>query len=102
MLSGASERRMGGESGQPRATSSFTARLRDDESLPTGQSIEPASTRVRCGWPRITTLPRREAQNLNHELLKRIWRQAGRKVPRNQPRCVAASGSVADWSGSRR
>ena len=38
------------------------------------------------GSPRITGMLRNEGWNVNHKRVERIWRQAGLKVPRKQPR----------------
>ena len=72
--------------GQPRAVQRYTARVRDDEAPLTGRIVELASVYGRYGSPRITGMLRNEGWNVNHKRVERIWRQAGLKVPRKQPR----------------
>jgi len=72
--------------GQPRAVQRYTARVRDDEGPLTGRIVELASVYGRYGSPRITGMLRNEGWNVNHKRVERIWRQAGLKVPRKQPR----------------
>jgi transposase InsO family protein len=64
----------------------YTARVRDDEAPLTGRIVELASVYGRYGSPRITGMLRNEGWNVNHKRVERIWRQAGLKVPRKQPR----------------
>jgi len=91
--------------GQPRAVQRYTARVRDDEAPLTGRIVELASVYGRYGSPRITGMLRNEGWNLNHKRVERIWRQAGLKVPRKQPRESGQSGSIrlaafVRWVGS--
>ena len=72
--------------GQPRAVQRYTARVRDDEAPLTGRIVELASVYGRYGSPRITGMLRNEGWNVNHKRVERVWRQAGLKVPRRQPR----------------
>ena len=81
-----SERRACRVLGQPRAVQRYTARVRDDEGPLTGRIVELASVYGRYGSPRITGMLRNEGWNVNHKRVERIWRQAGLKVPRKQPR----------------
>ncbi len=81
-----SERRACRVLGQPRAVQRYTARVRDDEAPLTGRIVELASVDGRYGSPRITGLLRNEGWNANYKRVERIWRQAGLKVPRKQPR----------------
>lgn len=81
-----SERRACRVLGQPRAVQRYTARVRDDEAPLTGRIVELASVYGRYGSPRITGMLRNEGWNVNHKRVERIWRQAGLKVPRKQPR----------------
>jgi transposase InsO family protein len=64
----------------------YTARVRDDEAPLMGRIVELASVYGRYGSPRITGMLRNEGWNVNHKRVERIWRQAGLKVPRKQPR----------------
>jgi putative transposase len=81
-----SERRACRVLGQPRAVQRYTARVRDDEAPLTGRIVELASVYGRYGSPRITGMLRNEGWNVNHKRVERVWRQAGLKVPRRQPR----------------
>ena len=40
----------------------------------------------RCGYRRITAMPRAEGWRVNAKRARRIWRREGLKVPRRQPR----------------
>ena len=81
-----SERRACRVLGQPRAVQRYTARVRDDEAPLTGRIVELASVYGQYGSPRITGMLRNEGWKVNHKRVERIWRQAGLKVPRKQPR----------------
>ncbi len=72
--------------GQPRAVQCYASRSRDDEGPLTGLIVELASVYGPYGSPRITGMLRNEGWNVNHKRVERIWRQAGLKVPRKQPR----------------
>lgn len=72
--------------GQARAVQRHTPRVRDDEDALTGRIIELAAVYGRYGTPRINALLRHEGWHVNHKRVERIWRRAGLKVPRKQPR----------------
>ena len=48
--------------------------------------MELASRFDRYGYRRITALLRMRGWNVNHKRVERLWRQAGLKVPRKQPK----------------
>lgn len=86
---GVSERRACRVIGQARAAQRYAPRPRDDEDLLTGRIVELAGTYGRYGYRRITAMLRHEAWgawDVNHKRVERIWRQAGLKVPKKQPR----------------
>ena len=49
-------------------------------------NLLPSGVRPRYRDRRITGMLRNEGWNVNHKRVERIWRQAGLKVPRKQPR----------------
>ncbi len=71
---------------QPRATQRYLPQERDDEEPLTKRIIELACVYGRYGTPRITAMLRQDGWSVNHKRVERIWRQAGLKVPRKQPR----------------
>lgn len=81
-----SERRACRVLGQARAVQRHTPKMRDDEARLTGRIIELAAVYGRYGTPRITAMLRNEGWRVNHKRVERIWRQAGLKVPRRQPK----------------
>ena len=72
--------------GQARAVQRYTPQVRDDENALTGRIVELAAVYGRYGSPRITGLLRNEGWLVNHKRVERIWRCAGLKVPKKQPR----------------
>lgn len=72
--------------GQARAVQRHTPAVRDDEDRLTGRIIELAAVYGRYGTPRINAMLRHEGWHVNHKRVERIWRRAGLKVPRKQPR----------------
>jgi transposase InsO family protein len=60
--------------------------VRDDEPRLTQRIVQLASQYGRYGYRRITALLRREGWRMNHKRVERIWRQAGLKVPKKQPK----------------
>ena len=81
-----SERRACRVLGQARAVQRHTPRVREDEDRLTGRIVELAAVYGRYGTPRITAMLHGEGWVVNHKRVERIWRQAGLKVPKNQPR----------------
>ena len=81
-----SERRACRALRQPRATQRYLPQVRDDEEPLTRRIIELACVYGRYGTPRIESLLRNEDWIVNHKRVERIWRQAGLKVPRKQPK----------------
>lgn len=71
---------------QARSTQRHKPKVRDDEPCLTQRIIQLASQRGRYGYRRITALLRREGWKVNHKRVERIWRQAGLKVPKKQPK----------------
>ncbi len=71
---------------QPRSTQRHLPEVRDDEEPLTQRIIELAAIYGRYGTPRITALLKQEGWHVNHKRVERIWRQAGLKVPRRQPK----------------
>ncbi len=72
--------------GQPRATQRYLPLERDDEKPLTQRIIELAAMYGRYGTPRIMEMLRRDGWQVNHKRVERIWRQAGLKVPKKQPK----------------
>jgi putative transposase len=72
--------------GQARAVQRHTPQVREDEEPLTGRIIELAAVYGRYGTPRITAMLHREGWRVNHKRVERIWREAGLKVPRKQPK----------------
>ena len=86
---GVSERRACRVIGQARAAQRYAPRPRDDETPLTANIVELAGTYGRYGYRRITAMLRHEAWgswDVNHKRVERIWRQAGLKVPKKQPK----------------
>ncbi len=81
-----SERRACRVLGQARAVQRHTPQARDDEDRLTGRIIALAAVYGRYGTPRITALLKHEGWKVNHKRVERIWREAGLKVPRKQPK----------------
>jgi len=81
-----SERRACKVLDQPRATQWYLPLERDDEEPLTQRIIELAAMYGRYGTPRITAMLRRDGWQVNHKRVERIWRQAGLKVPKKQPK----------------
>lgn len=81
-----SERRACRVLGQARAVQRHTPRVRDDEDRLTGRIVELAAVYGRYGTPRITAMLHSEGWRVNHKRVERIWRHAGLKVPRRQPK----------------
>jgi transposase InsO family protein len=71
---------------QSRMTQRYLPGRRDDEEPLTQRIIELACVYGRYGTPRITAMLRREQWRVNHKRVERIWRSAGLKVPRRQPK----------------
>jgi len=57
----------------------------EEEKL-TGRIIDLASQYGRYGYRRITALLQGESWQVNHKRVERIWRKAGLKVPKKQPK----------------
>lgn len=86
---GVSERRACRVLGQGRATQRYAPLPRDDEEPLTARVVELAGVYGRYGYRRVTAMLRHEAWgawSVNHKRVERIWRHAGLKVPRRQPR----------------
>lgn len=86
---GVSERRACRVVGQARAAQRYAPRPREDEAPLTARIVELAAMYGRYGYRRITAMLRHEAWggwDVNHKRVERIWRVAGLKVPRKQPR----------------
>jgi transposase InsO family protein len=81
-----SERRACRVLGQTRAVQRYAPQPRDDEEPLTGRIVELAGTYGRYGYRRVTALLHDEAWRVNHKRVERIWRHAGLKVPKKQPR----------------
>jgi len=85
-LPNVSERRACRVLQQARSTQRHRPRIRDDEARLTQRIIELACAYGRYGYRRIAALLRREGWRVNHKRVERIWRQAGLKVPKKQPK----------------
>jgi transposase InsO family protein len=83
---GIAERRACRVLGQSRMTQRYLPQVRDDEEPLTRRIVELAALYGRYGTPRITAMLRSEQWRVNHKRVERIWRGAGLKVPRRQPR----------------
>lgn len=83
---GISERRACRVLGQSRATQRYAPRPREDEEPLTARIVELAGTYGRYGYRRVTAMLRHEAWNVNYKRVERIWRHAGLRVPRRQPK----------------
>jgi putative transposase len=70
------------QSGPPSAL----PQVREDEEPLTARIVELAALDGRYGSPRVTAFLRAEGWAVNHKRGERIWRTAGLKVPRKQPR----------------
>jgi transposase InsO family protein len=71
---------------QARATQRHRVRVCDDEPPMMKRMIELAGVYGRYGYRRITALLRREGWRVNHKRIERLWREAGLKVPKKQPK----------------
>jgi len=83
---GVSERRACRVLGQHRATQRNLATPRPDEAPLTAAIVELATKYGRYGYRRITALLRQEGWTVNVKRVARIWRVAGLKVPKRQPK----------------
>jgi transposase InsO family protein len=83
---GIAERRACRVLGLSRMTQRYLPQVRDDEEPLTRRIVELAALYGRYGTPRITAMLRSEQWRVNHKRVERIWRGAGLKVPRRQPR----------------
>ena len=81
-----SERRAFRLLSQPCATQRYLPSHRDDEKPLVRRIIELASMFGRYGYRRIHALLRLDGWWVNHKRVERIWRQAGLKVPKKQPK----------------
>ena len=81
-----SERRACRVLGQARAVQRYTPQAREDEEPLTARIVELAAVYGRYGTPRVTAMLRAEGRAVNHKRVERIWREAGLKVPRKQPK----------------
>lgn len=81
-----SERRACRVLNQARSTQRRRAQVRDDEDVLTGRIIQLATCYGRYGYRRIHALLRYEGWRINHKRVERIWRRAGLKVPKKQPK----------------
>jgi len=81
-----SERRACRVLNQARSTQRHRAKVRSDEPRLVQRMIELANAYGRYGYRRITALLRHEGWRVNHKRIERLWRQAGLKVPRRQPK----------------
>jgi len=72
--------------GQARAVQRYAPRPLDDEEPLTARIVELARTNGRFGYRRATAMPHHEAWNVNHRRVERVWRHAGLKIPKKQPR----------------
>jgi transposase InsO family protein len=72
--------------GQPRSTQRRVLKMADDEEQLTAAIIELATMYGRYGYRRITALLRQAGWLVNKKRVERIWRRAGLKVPRRQPK----------------
>ena len=71
---------------QPRSTERYARRTSKDAQALTDAIVELARRFGRYGYRRITALLRMEGWSVNHKRVERLWRQAGLKVPRKQPK----------------
>jgi transposase InsO family protein len=72
--------------GQPRSTRRRVLKMADDEEQLTAAIIELATMYGRYCYRRITALLRQAGWLVNKKRVERIWRRAGLKVPRRQPK----------------
>ena len=83
---GVSERRACKTLGQPRSTQQSPPREDEFRQRLRLRTIELALQYGRYGYRRVTELLNREAWNVNHKRIERIWKQEGLKVPKKQPK----------------
>ena len=81
-----SERRACQVLGQARSTQRYRVCAPNDEAALTAAIVRLATRFGRYGYRRITALLRAEGWVVNHQRVERIWRRAGLKVPRRQPK----------------
>ncbi len=81
---GVSERRVCRVLGQVRSTQRRRPMVRGDEEPLTARIIQLATYYGRYGYRRITEMLHREAWEVNHKRVERIWRREGLKVPKKQ------------------
>ena len=84
---GVSERRACRALGQPRSTQRYAAIPLADEDALTADIIRLAGQYGRYSYRRISAaMLRHRGWRVNHKRVERIWRRAGLKVPRKQPK----------------
>ena len=83
---GVSERRACQVLGQGRATQRYGPLPRSDEEPLTARIVELAGVYGRYGYRRVTAMLHHESWRVNHKRVERIWRRAGLKVPKRQPK----------------
>ena len=71
---------------QSRTTQRYVPTRRSDESVLVSLVIALACQYGSYGYRLITALIRRSGWRVNHKRVERIWKQAGLKVPRKQPK----------------
>jgi putative transposase len=71
---------------QPRSTQRYHGKRADDEEQLTERIVMLASQYGRYGYRRITAMLQLEGWQVNHKRVELIWRQAGLKVPKKQPK----------------
>jgi transposase InsO family protein len=81
-----SERRACRVLGQFRSTQRLTTHSINGEEILVRRVIELATQYGRYGYRRITALLNQEGWRVNHKRVERIWRIAGLKVPKKQPK----------------
>lgn len=72
--------------GQSRSTQRYCSLPLDDEAPLVARIVELASQFGRYGYRRITGLLRLDGWQVNHKRVERIWRKAGLRVPKKQPK----------------
>jgi transposase InsO family protein len=81
-----SERRACAALGQHRSPQRRAPRGREDDGRLTADIIALARQYGRCGYRKVTALPRAEGWGVNAKRVERIWKREGLKVPPRQPK----------------
>ena len=72
--------------GQHRSTQRKVPRGADEEAALTEDIIALARRYGRCGYRRVTALPREAGRHVSFKRVEQIWKLEGLKVPQKQPK----------------